>query len=69
MTTDLDARWAVLAAETQHDGMRDSLRRRLHRRDAGRDATGVEGQGPRALILADRGYQSDLRAKPLDFCY
>jgi hypothetical protein len=30
MTTDLDARWAVLAAETQHDGMRDSLRRRLH---------------------------------------
>jgi hypothetical protein len=24
MTTDLDARWAVLAAETQHDGMRDS---------------------------------------------
>jgi hypothetical protein len=22
MTTDLDARWAVLAAETQHDGMR-----------------------------------------------
>jgi hypothetical protein len=62
MTTDLDARWAVLAAETQHDGMRDSLRRRLHE-DCETLAATPPGQkgGPPPLIsqgraLADAGY-------------